>query len=397
MSTERPDPQLVVDAIVDHAHPIKMETAAWAAETLAADDLIDRDADLVFFREAWAACAERGLLAASVPEDLGGDGKDVVTSTLELEGLGLGCRDNGLAFALGSQILSFQDALVRFGSPEQCKSVLEPVIRGELVGAFAITEPGSGSDTYAMEATAVPTADGWVLNGHKAHITLAPVADVAIVFAITNPEAGRWGVSGFLVHADRPGVTFTPTKPKMGLRTTPFGDIHLDGYEASADDLLGAEGAGASIFATCMESERGLIMATHLGAAERMIDEAIERANTRHQFGQPIGAFQAVSHRLADMALRHEMARLLLYKAAASIGAGGRATLAAAMAKLGASEAIAEIALDAARVHGAQGYVTEYEVEREVRDALGGLVYSGTSDVQKNLIATLLGVSPGRQ
>lgn len=134
-------------------------------------------------------------------------------------------------------------------------------------------------------------------------------------------------------------------------------------------------------------------MATHLGAAERIIDEAIERANSRQQFGQPIGAFQAVAHRLVDMRLRHETARLLTYKAAASIAAGGRATAEAAMAKLHASEAIASIALDASRIHGARGYVTSFEVEREVRDALGGLVYSGTSDVQKNLIATLMGVN----
>jgi len=395
VSAPRPDPQLVVDAILDTRHPVKMAVADWARETLDPGDMIARDRDLTFFRDAWAACAEHGLGASFVPAELGGLGDDAVTTTLKLEGLGLGCRDNGLVYALASQMLAFQDALVRFGSDEQRAAVLSPTTRGDLVGAFAITEQNSGSDSYAMTTRAERRGDEWVLTGEKVYITLAPIADVALVFAVTDPAAGRWGISGFLVYAGRPGVEFGGIRPKMGLRTTPFGDIRLDGYVATSDDLLGVEGAGASIFATCMESERGMIMASHLGAAERVLHEAIARANTRQQFGQPIGAFQAVSHRLVDMAMHHETARLLVYKAAAQIGAGGRATLGAAMAKLGASESILAIALDAARVYGAQGYVTEYEVEREVRDALGGVVYSGTSDVQKNLIAALLGVAIG--
>jgi alkylation response protein AidB-like acyl-CoA dehydrogenase len=264
-------------------------------------------------------------------------------------------------------------------------------VRGELLGAFAITEPGSGSDTYAMACQAERDGDDWVLSGHKAHITLAPVADVALVFASTNPSAGRWGISAFLVHRDRPGVLFGDNREKMGLRTTPYGDIVLDRYRAPAEDLVGREGAGASIFSTAMEAERGLIMAAHLGAAERAVTDALARANARRQFGLPIAAFQAVSHRLADMQMAHETARLLLYKVAAMMDRGDRVPMAAAMAKLGCSEAIASIALDAARIHGALGYEKGHDTERELRDALGGLVYSGTSDIQKNLIAALMG------
>ena len=322
----------------------------------------------------------------------GGRGDDMVTTTLRLEGLGLGCRDTGLGFAIASQILSFQDAIVRFGSERQQREILPGICDGSLKGAFAITEPGSGSDSYAMQATAVATDDGYVLHGHKAHITLAPVADLAVVFARTNPNAGAWGISAFIVHAGRDGVEFTENHEKMGLRTTPFGDIVLDGYVAPSEDRLGAEGAGVSIFTTCMEAERGLIFSTQLGAAERMIAEATARAKAREQFGQSIGKFQAVSHRIADMHLAHETARLLMYKTALLIDRGERATQAAAMSKLAASEAIADIALAAARTHGARGYVSEYEVERDVRDALGGLVYSGTSDVQRNLIARLTGL-----
>lgn len=394
--TSAPDPRLVVEAMLDVRHPVKMATADWARGALDPGDMIDRDLRCTFFREAWSECAAAGILGSVVPVEFGGTGDDAVTTTLKLEGLGLGCRDNGLAFAVASQMLSFQDALVRFGTADQRSRILGPACRGELLGAFAITEEGSGSDTYAMSTRAERVDGGWRLTGEKVHITLAPVADVAIVFAVTDPDRGRWGLSAFIVHAGRPGVTFTDTKPKMGLRTTPFGDIHLDGYVASSDDLIGAEGSGASIFATCMESERALIMASHLGAAERTLHDAIARANDRRQFGRSIGTFQAISHRLADMAMRHEAARLLLYRAAVELGSGHRSTLAAAMAKLGVSEAIAELTLDAARIHGAQGYVTEYEIEREVRDALGGLVYSGTSDVQRNLIAALIGVRTER-
>ena len=393
MSTPRPDDALVVAAIADLDHPIKAAAADWARTTLGLEDMRDRDRDSVFFREAWAACADYGLQASIVPVVDGGAGDDIVTTMLKLEGLGLGCVDNGLGFALASQMLSFQDAIIRFGSAEQKAAILPGVCEGSTIGAFAITEPGSGSDTYSMEATATRDGDDYVLHGHKAHITLGPVADTMVVFAKTNPDAGAWGISAFLVHRDRPGVTQTENHEKMGLRTVPFGDIVLDGYRAPEADRLGPEGAGVSIFAACMESERGLIFATQLGAIERVIDDAVERANTRHQFDQPIGAFQAVSHRLAEMRVRHETARLMLYRAAAVIGDGKRATMAAAMSKLVTSEAIADIALDAARIHGARGYVVEYEVEREVRDALGGLVYSGTSDIQRNLIARLMGVS----
>lgn len=395
MMSRQPSAELVVSAMLDRHHPTKTEMADWARDALDPGDMLGRDVGCVFFREGWERIAARGVLGAMIPTDLGGRGHDVVTGALMLEGLGFGCLDNGLVYGAASQMLSFQEAILHFGSPSQHSSVLAPACRGELIGAFAITEAESGSDAYSMATTATRRGDTWILDGEKVYITLAPVADVAVVFARTNPEVGRWGITAFLVHRDRPGVSFSETRPKMGLRTTPFGDIRLDGYEAGPDDMLGAEGSGASLFATCMESERSMIMASHLGAAERMVDEAIARANEREQFGQPIGAFQAVSHRLVDMTMRLEAARLQVYRATAAFGAG-KATLPAAMAKLAASEAIAAIGLDAARIHGARGYVTEYEVEREVRDALGSLVYAGTSDVQKNTIAALLGVSGPR-
>jgi len=367
-----------------------METAAWARAEFANDDILSRDSASMFSRDGWKACARHGLLSSSIPSEHGGLGDNLVTTLLKFEGLGLGCRDNGLAFAVASQALSFQEALLAFGSAEQLDALIPGICSGDIIGAFAITEPNSGSDTYSLECTATETEGGYELNGHKAHLTLAPVADVAIIFANTRPEAGRWGISAFLVYPDRDGVTFTTNHEKMGLRTTPFGDIVLDGYIAAESDRLGPIGAGVSIFATSMKTERGFIFATQLGAAERIIAEAVERAKTRHQFEQPIAAFQAVSHRLVDMQVQLDSARLHMYRTAALVEAGGHATRESAMAKLVASEAVADIALSAARVHGARGYVTEFEIEREVRDALGGLVYSGTSDIQRNVIARMM-------
>lgn len=393
MSTAKATAELALEALLDDEHPIKMATAEWAKSSLDNSDMVVRDDQSTFDRIGWKLCADAGLQGSTIPASYGGGGEDIITTTLRLEGLGLGSRDTGLGFAIASQMLSFQDALLRFGSEEQKLEHLPAVARGERIGAFAITEPGSGSDSYGMEAAATNEGDVYVLHGHKAHITLAPVADLAVVFAKTNPDAGAWGISAFLVRTDDVGVTLTENDEKMGLRTTPFGDILLDGYRAPKADMLGPEGAGVSIFTTCMEAERGLIFSTQLGAAERILNEAMARANSRQQFGRNIGSFQAVSHRLADMKVDHATARLHLYKAAASINAGRRATLQAAMSKLVASEAVASIGLDAARIHAARGYVKAYEVERDVRDALGGLVYSGTSDVQKNLIARLLGVA----
>jgi alkylation response protein AidB-like acyl-CoA dehydrogenase len=382
--------ELLVAAITDPAHPTKAGVAQWARDNLDHTRMVERDLNSTFSRQAWKRIASTGLLGSSMPPKYGGLDEPLVTTLLKLEGLGLGCVDNGLAFAVASQMLSFQEALLAFGSADQLSELVPPICAGELIGAFAITEPESGSDTYALATTAERVDGGYRLDGHKAHITLSPVADIAIVFVNTRPDAGRWGVSAFIVRNGKPGVHFTDNHPKMGLRTTPFGDIVLDGYIAPESDRLGPEGAGVSIFARCMETERGFIFATQLGAAERVITDAIKRARTREQFGAAIGTFQAVAHRLVDMQVRLDQARLMMYRTAALITTGKRSTMAAAMSKLVASEAVADIALGASRVHGARGYVTEYEVEREVRDALGGLVYSGTSDIQRNVIARLM-------
>jgi alkylation response protein AidB-like acyl-CoA dehydrogenase len=384
---------IAIDALLDDRHPLKMETAAWAAAELAQRDLMAHDEACEFAHDDWMRCAERGIQGLLVPERFGGRGLDLASALLILEGLGLGCRDNGLTFALASQIVSHQLAIERFGSEEQKARWLPGLCAGTTIGAFAITEPDHGSDTTHMDARAELRPDGsYVLNGEKAYITLAARADLLVVFAATRPEAAGWGITAFIVPTDTPGVELGENKPKMGMRTTPFCNITLDDVVVPADCRLGPEGAGFSIFTAAMEAERAFVFITQVGAMERVLDETVAYASRRHQGGVPIGNFQGVSHRVADMKTRHEIARILIYKTALLVLDGKKPTLHAALTKLTVSEHALASSLDAVRVHGAVGYVSQYGVEREHRDAVGGLVYSGTSEIQRNIIARLLGV-----
>lgn len=283
-------------------------------------------------------------------------------------------------------------ALLKFGSEAQKQQYLPLLCRGEILGAFGITEADTGSDSYAMQTTAKKCDGGYVLNGRKSYITLAPVCDMAVVFASTNLELGRWGITAFIVEQGMSGFSTSPVRDKMGMRTTPMGDLILEDCFVPTENRLGAEGAGVSLFTTAMESERGYIFASQLGRLERQLEQTIAYARKRQAFGQAIGKFQSVSNRIAEMKLRLETARMLLYKVAWLEMMGKPVLLDAAMAKLYLSEMFVESSLDAIRVHGAQGYVTEFEVERDLRDGIGGLIYSGTSDIQRNIIARLLGL-----
>jgi alkylation response protein AidB-like acyl-CoA dehydrogenase len=309
-----------------------------------------------------------------------------------LEGLGYACRDNGLPFALASQMWSVQAALLRFANDEQKGRYLPGLCSGQTIGAFGITESESGSDTYALQTLAEKSDSGYVLNGRKRYVTLAPVANMAVVFATRDPSLGRWGISAFIVDQSTPGFRTSDVVDKMGLRSCPMGELILEDCAVPHAQMLGPEGAGASIFATAMESERGYIFACQLGAMQRQLEEAVRYARDRKQFGQNIGRFQSVSNRLADMKLRLEASRLLLFKAAWLDASGQPSAMDAALAKLQLSEAFVASSMDAIRTHGARGFVTEFEVERDLRDGVGGLLYSGTSDIQRNIVARLLGI-----
>lgn len=375
----------------------EQQQALWAqteqfARTQLNDDLVARDYTGTFVEDHWQAIARQSVFGLYIPEDYGGCGYDMVTTVYALEALGHGCPDNGLTLAVNGQMWAVQVPILHFGTDAQKQKYLPALIDGTLKGADAMTEPQTGSDALNLQTTATKTDGGYVLNGHKTYIGLGPVADLILVFASTNPKHGRWGVSAFLVNAHSDGVTLGPAEDKMGLRTSPMGDILFNDVFVPTENLLGREGAGASIFNQSMQYERSFIFASHIGSMARQMDDTIRYARERQVGGQPISKYQSVSNRVADMKIRLETARMFLYRTASIIDQGLDATLDAAMAKLVISELFVENSMDAIRVHGGQGYMTERGVERDLRDALGGIIYAGTSDIQRNLVAGLLGL-----
>jgi len=385
--------QRLTHALLDPDHPTKVDTATWARSQLGQRSVVADDATSTFSLDDWRRCGERGIFGLLVPTELGGAGADLATALLTLEGLGQGCIDNGLTFAAASQMLSTQIALVRFATPEQQQRWLPGLLAGTSLAALAMTEPETGSDAFALGASAVKRDDGsYVLNGHKAYITFGPICDMAIVFASTRPDAGSWGISAFLVDTSLDGVVRSDVRSKMGMRTTPFGDLEFHDVVVPADALLGREGAGARIFGAVLDVERSYVFAPQVGAMERQLDEAIAYAKHREQGGHPIGHYQAVSHRIVAMKERYERARYFLYRAAMAETTGRDFTMYASLAKLVAGEVGIESALDASVVQGARGYLTEFEFERSLRDAIGGLTYSGTADIMRNVIARHLGL-----
>jgi alkylation response protein AidB-like acyl-CoA dehydrogenase len=300
-----------------------------------------------------------------------------------MEALGYGCRDNGLVFSLNAQMWSFELPLVHFGTEEQKQRYLPRICRGEMIGAHAVTEPDYGSDAMSMASRYRKDGNEYVLNGTKTFVTNGPVCDVVIAFATLDPKFRAAGISAFLIERDAPGITFSRPIPKMGLRTSPMGEVILEDCRIPVGNRLGGEGTGFAVFNSAMEWERACIFASHLGSMQHVLDETIEYAKSRVQFGQPISQFSAVADKIVDMKVAIEAARLLLYRVGAIKDAGGSAVLEAAMAKLFISEAHVRQSLDAIQIHGGYGYTTEYEIERELRVAIAGRIYSGTSEIQR--------------
>jgi alkylation response protein AidB-like acyl-CoA dehydrogenase len=372
-------------------HAVKAAAAEFARRALN-DRLVERDRLGEFSHQAWRACAEFGVQRLAVPPVYGGLGASLRTVMATMEGLGLGCGDNGLLFSLNAQLWSVQHPLVRFGTEEQKRQFLPALCNGELIGVHAMTEPESGSDAFSLQTRAVRSGNSYRLTGRKTFITNAPIGDVAIVFATVDPEMRLGGITAFLVELDRPGVHQEHEWDKMGLRTSPMGQLLFEDCEIPIDHRLGAEGGGAAIFNSSMEWERAGILSVAVGAMERELNRCIEYAKSRRQFNQPIGKFPAVSNRIADMQVRLTACRALLRHVAEVKDAGRPAAMEAAIAKLFISEAWVQSGLDAQLTYGAYGYLRENGIEREVRDALASRIYSGTSDIQRLVIAQRLGL-----
>jgi len=370
------------------AEQLEIQKRARALGTGLGADILSRDREGRFSEEDWATLAESGLQGALIPENYGGRGGTLLDLVGELEGLGESCVDAGLLFALSAQSFAFVAPLIEHGTEAQKQRLLPQLGSGQIMGAFAMTEADSGSAALALRTRASRHERGFRLDGEKVYVTNGPVADVALVVARTSDGSPLSSLSAFLVDLTLPGVRRGMVEDLAGLRTAAIGTLGFDGVELPEDSLVGREGAGAWIFMGAMEWERIGIMAATVGRMESQVRRCSERARQRRLEGRPIREHQAVSHRIADMRCRVDGARLQLHRAAWTKSRGLKADGLSAQCKLVVSEAAIEVAQSAIRIFGGAGLRREAGLERELRDALMGLVYSGTSDIQRNLISS---------
>lgn len=351
------------------------------------DDLLGRDERREFWREGWKRCAGFGIQGLPVPVEYGGKGQDLQVTIAAMEGLGYGCADNGLIFAMNASMWTNSIPILRYGTDAQRRRFLPGLCDGTLVGANGASEVEAGSDIFSMQTRAEKRGDRWVLNGRKIWVTSGPVADLFVCYATADPARGVMGISAFIIPRETPGFRVVREIPKLGVRTVPMGELALEDCELPLESLLGREGRGAEVFNCSMEWERGAILASALGTMRRQLERCIAHVRTRKQFGKPIGKNQSVANKVVDMALRLETCRPLVYRIGWLKAQGKDATVESAMAKLHVSDCFVKNSLDAVQLFGAAGYVAENGIERDLRDSIGSTIYSGTNEIQRNVIA----------
>jgi alkylation response protein AidB-like acyl-CoA dehydrogenase len=354
--------------------------------------IMERDRNSTFPLDLWNKCAEMRLFALPFPEVLGGDGFDFLTEIVAFHALGYACKDSGLILSLVTQVIC-GITIHLFGNLDQVAQLLPDLISGKYIYCQGITEPGSGSDAYAMRTTAVKQDSGYILNGTKTMISNGPMADRALIYAVTDPTKKSLArLSCFCVAKDYPGFSVGKPIEKMGLRTMTNGELICTDCFVPTDALVGKEGQGVLLFSEVVEWERTLTSSFLLGQLERVLEESIGYAKEREAFGKPISDFQAISNKIANMKMNAELGRLSLYNAATLKNQRKLATLETSIAKLFISESLKRACLDAVQIRGGYGYMSEYEVERELRDSIAATIYSGTSEMQLNTIARLAGL-----
>ncbi len=343
------------------------------------------DRDRKFPADVHRQLAELGAYGVLVPEEYGGAGLDALALALILEEIAAG--DGGTSTAISVNNCPVCSILLTYGNEQQKRDWLTPLARGEMLGAFCLTEPQAGSDASALRTTATRDGDSYVLNGVKQFITSGKNGNVAIVMAVTDKSAGKRGISAFVVPTDTPGYVVARLEEKLGQHSSDTAQIVFDNCRVPAANLIGAEGEGYRIALSGLEGGRIGIAAQSVGMARAAFEAALAYAKERESFGQPLFAHQAVQFRLADMATQLEAARQLIWHAASLKDAGQPCLTEAAMAKLFASEAAERICSAALQIHGGYGYLSDFPVERIYRDVRVCQIYEGTSDIQKILIA----------
>ncbi len=362
------------------------------ARTSLAGSRVEADKAETFDREGWRACARFGVLGMPIPKEYGGLGLGLSALLAVMEGLGYGTKDQGLLFSLNAHLWTNSIPILLYGTDDQRQRYLPRLCDGTLIGANGASEPEAGSDIFSMRTRATRDGDCYVVNGTKTFVTNAPVADLIVAYATIDPRLGVTGVTALIIDRTAPGLSVTRPLDKMGLRTSPMAELVFENCRVPVGNRLGREGRGAEVFESSMEWERGCILATCLGVMRRQLEACIAHARSRKQFGRSIGKFQSVANRIVDMKVRLETARPLVYRIGWLKDQNRPAVQEAAIAKLYVSDCFVKSSLDAIQVFGGYGYMTEQEVERDLRDAVGSTIYSGTSEIQRNIVAGLLGL-----
>jgi len=331
---------------------------------------------------------EMGLFGLSIPEEYGGAGIGMVGKCAIYEELGR--THNGYTTVIGAHTGIGSVGIVEMGNEAQKKKYLPPMARGEMIGAFALTEPEAGSHASNLKTTAVKKGDKYILNGSKHYITNAPIASVFTVMAVTDPSKGAKGITSFIVEKDFPGFVIGKKEKKMGLHGSHSAEIFFEDCEVPAENVLGREGEGYVNALKILANGRAGLAARNLGSCEKLLEMSIQHANTRIQFGKPIFEQQIIQHYLAEMALDIEALRSMTYRVAWMVDQKMKVIKEAAMVKLLGSEVYNRVADKALQIHGGIGYISDYPIERFYRDARITKIYEGTSEIQKNIIAAQL-------
>jgi butyryl-CoA dehydrogenase len=348
----------------------------------------ERDENERFDREIFDKMAELGLTGIPWPEEYGGIGSDFLAYCIAVEELSRVCASTGVTLSAHTSLAGWP--LYKFGSEEQKQKYLRPLAQGEKIGAYCLTEPGSGSDAGGMKTVARKDGDQYILNGSKIFITNGGVADTYIVFAMTDPESNQKGISAFIVEKDFPGFSVGKKEKKMGIRSSPTAEIIFTDCQVPAENLLGKEGEGFKIAMMTLDGGRNGIAAQAVGIAQGALDAAVDYAKERVQFGKPIANQQGIGFKLADMATSVEASRLLTYQAAWLESNGLPYGKESAMAKLMAGDTAMKVTTDAVQVFGGYGYTKEFPVERFMRDAKITQIYEGTQEIQRLVISRML-------
>ncbi|MBZ0318557.1 MAG: acyl-CoA dehydrogenase [Anaerolineae bacterium] len=332
-----------------------------------------------------------GFMGIEVPEEYGGQGMDTVAYVLAMEEIAKADVSHSTIMSVNNSL--YCHGLMKFGTEEQKQKYLVPIATGEKIGAYSLTEPMSGSDAGTMKSRAVLSADGshYIINGTKSWVTSGPVADYIVLFTMTEPEKKHNGITAFMIDAARPGFVRGKKEPKLGIRASATSEIYFEDYQAPIEDVLGEVGKGFKIAMTVLDAGRIGIASQALGVSVAAYEASVQYARERIAFGQPIGSFQMIQQKIADMKTRIEAARLLIWNAAlAKMAAhedGGRYSTEASMAKLFASETAMYVTHQAVQIHGGMGYSKEMPLERFFRDAKITEIYEGTSEIQRLVIA----------